>query len=51
MVKVVMKIERTKRAKALVIAKAKAIPDDLPVLVAELLTTFHKEETDKGQDP
>ena len=29
----------------------KAVPDGLSVLVAELLTAFHKEETDKGQDP
>ena len=40
-----------KTGQALVIAKAKAVPNGLPVLVAELLTTFHKEETDKGQDP
>jgi len=40
-----------KTGQALVIAKAKAVPNGLSVLVAELLTTFHKEETDKGQDP
>ena len=40
-----------KTSQALVITKAKAIPNGLPVLVAELLTAFHKEETDKGQDP
>ena len=37
-----------KTSQALVITKAKAIPNGLPVLVAELLTAFHKEETDKG---
>ena len=37
-----------KTGQALVIAKAKAVPNGLSVLVAELLTTFHKEETDKG---
>ena len=40
-----------KTSQALVITKAKAIPNGLPVLVAELLTAFHKEETDKGQNP
>ena len=40
-----------KTSQALVITKAKAIPNGLPVLVAELLAAFHKEETDKGQDP
>ena len=40
-----------KTGQALVIAKAKTVPNGLSVLVAELLTTFHKEETDKGQDP
>ena len=40
-----------KTGQALIIAKAKAVPNGLSVLVAELLTTFHKEETDKGQDP
>ena len=40
-----------KTGQALVIAKTKAIPNGLPILVTEFLTTFHKEETDKGQDP
>ena len=40
-----------KTGQALVIAKAKAVPNGLSVLVAELLTTFHKEKSDKGQDP
>ena len=40
-----------KTGQALVIAKAKTVPDGLPVFVTELLATFHKEETDKGQDP
>ncbi len=40
-----------KTGQALVIAKAKTVPNGLSVLVAELLATFHKEETDKGQNP
>ena len=40
-----------KTGQALVIAKAKAVPNGLSVLVTELLATFHKEETDKGQNP
>ena len=40
-----------KTGQALVIAKAKTVPNGLPILVTELLATFHKEETDKGQDP
>ena len=39
-----------KTGQALVIGKAKAVPNGLSVLVAELLTTFHKEKSDKGQD-
>ena len=40
-----------KTGQALVIAKTKAIPNGLPILVTEFLATFHKEETDKGQNP
>ena len=40
-----------KTGQTLVIAKTKAIPNGLPVLVTELLSALHKEETDKGQDP
>ena len=40
-----------KTGQALVIAKAKTVPNGLPILVTELLATFHKEETDKGQNP
>ena len=39
-----------KTGQALVIAKAKTVPNGLPVLVTELLSALHKEETDKGQD-
>ena len=40
-----------KTGQALIIAKAKAVPNSLPVLEFELLTTFPKEETNKGQNP
>ena len=40
-----------KTGQTLVIAKTKAIPNGLPVLETELLATFHKEETNKGQNP
>ena len=40
-----------KTGQALVIAKTKTVSNGLPVLVTKFLTTFHKEETDKGQDP
>lgn len=40
-----------KTGQALVIAKAKAVSNGLPILVTELLTALHKEETDKGQNP
>lgn len=40
-----------KTGQALVIAKAKAVSNGLPVFVTELLTALHKEETDKGQNP
>ena len=39
-----------KTGQALVIPKAKTVPDGMPVLVTELLSALHKEETDKGQD-
>ena len=39
-----------KTGQALVIAKAKTVPNGLPVLVTELLSALHKEETDKGQN-
>lgn len=40
-----------KTGQALVIAKTKTVSNGLPVLVTKFLATFHKEETDKGQDP
>ena len=43
-------MERHKTGQTLVIAKTKAIPNGLPVLVTELLSALHKEETDKGQN-
>ena len=39
-----------KTGQALVITKAKAVSNGLPVFVTELLSALHKEETDKGQD-
>lgn len=40
-----------KTGQALVIAKTKTVSNGLPVLVTKFLATFHKEETDKGQNP